>query len=119
MLVDGALLYARLCLRFLLTNPASVGYDQNPISVYYCYRKTSSKEGASSCAGGLPSPEMLQTCVAEVCLPADSLTYLPAFLLFCLAACLPLLPALQPICPAACLAPDLPAYLQAFPTHVL
>lgn len=37
----------------LLTNPASLGYDQNPISVYYCY-------------DGAPGGGALRRCIAEV-----------------------------------------------------
>ena len=39
---------------YVLTNPPSVGYVQNPISVYYCYEPT--KEGE----------EQLHLCIAEV-----------------------------------------------------
>lgn len=38
---------------FLLTIPQSVGYEQNPLTVYYCY----DVEGSSQC---------LKQCIAEV-----------------------------------------------------
>lgn len=38
----------------LLTIPRSVGYEQNPLSLYYCYEV----EGSTQC---------LKKCIAEVC----------------------------------------------------
>lgn len=43
----------------LLTIPASVGYEQNPLSVYYCYDATQEQHKEE------PSPR-LKTCIAEV-----------------------------------------------------
>ncbi|CAI5458973.1 unnamed protein product, partial [Closterium sp. Yama58-4] len=66
---------------FLLTNPTSMGYEQNPISVYYCYRACSSStatatvanSGSSSKSEGgqceealLPPAESLAVCIGEV-----------------------------------------------------
>ncbi|CAI5481997.1 unnamed protein product [Closterium sp. Yama58-4] len=57
---------------FLLTNPTSMGYEQNPISVYYCYRACSSTaaNGSSSESEGeqeplLPPAESLAVCIGE------------------------------------------------------
>lgn len=47
-----------LC-RFLLTIPASVGYEQNPLSVYYCFDVDD-------------SGSHLAKCIAEVTLPNNS-----------------------------------------------
>lgn len=44
---------------FLLTIPESVGYEQNPLSVYYCYDMAGEGEEAG------PSPS-LKKCIAEV-----------------------------------------------------
>ena len=45
----------------LLTIPESVGYEQNPLSLYYCYDV---EEGSSS--------RLLSKCIAEVCLVSYS-----------------------------------------------
>ncbi|GJP71378.1 hypothetical protein CLOP_g2214 [Closterium sp. NIES-67] len=37
---------------FLLTNPVSMGYEQNPISVYYCYHGSSTSSTPSSTSNG-------------------------------------------------------------------
>lgn len=41
----------------MLTIPESVGYEQNPLSVYYCYEKQ---------AEGGKEGEQLKFCIAEV-----------------------------------------------------
>lgn len=46
---------------FLLTIPASVGYEQNPLSVYYCYNVAGEEEEQD----GGESP-LLKVCIAEV-----------------------------------------------------
>jgi hypothetical protein len=44
----------------LLTTPSSAGYIQNPISVYYCYSRSSAGGGATANGG------LLQRAIAEV-----------------------------------------------------
>lgn len=51
--IDGNFMTFRL----LLTIPASVGYDQNPLSVYYCYEEEEEEEESS---------RQLKMCIAEV-----------------------------------------------------
>ncbi|RWW24220.1 hypothetical protein GW17_00011507 [Ensete ventricosum] len=46
---------------FLLTIPANVGYEQNPLSVYYCYEVA--EDGGREEVG--PAP-ILRMCIAEV-----------------------------------------------------
>ena len=45
--------YPLTCSSLLLTNPVSLGYNQNPISVYYCF-------------DGLDDDLKLEICLAEV-----------------------------------------------------
>lgn len=52
----------------LLTIPPSVGYEQNPLSLYYCF----DVEGSTQC---------LKKCIAEVC-QFCSLLYVKCALVF-------------------------------------
>ncbi|CAI7728355.1 unnamed protein product [Closterium sp. NIES-53] len=60
---------------FLLTNPTSMGYEQNPISVYYCYRACSSSTTGTATANtnGSTSKSEGGQCEKALLPPADSL----------------------------------------------
>ena len=60
LMCKGVNFFFFLWVSLLLTIPPSVGYVQNPLSVYYCYDVEAEAQASAS-------TQLLKKCIAEVC----------------------------------------------------